>query len=122
MGNIKTKPITNFPPFIIERAISKHIRIGHINTKEGCGLKYYLNNEWNCHFTKLNNTMRIPEKNQIRFYFDDKSLLVISKNLNTNKLEYTYFKGKETIDSGEVIMNYKSMGFDTQFDLIMELK
>jgi hypothetical protein len=122
MGNIKTKPIHNFPPFIMERAISKHIRIGYINKKEGSGLKYYPINESICHFTKLNNTMHIPEKNQIRFYFDDKSLLVINKNLNTNKLEYKYTKENDTIDEGEVILNYKSMGFDTQFDSIMELK
>jgi hypothetical protein len=122
MGNIKTKPIYKHPPFIMERAISKKIRIGYINTKEGSGLKYYVNDEWNCHFTKLDNSMWIPEKNQIRFYFEDLSLLVINKNTQTNKLDFKYLKGENVLDSGEVIMNYKSMGFNTRFDSILELK
>jgi hypothetical protein len=41
--------------------------------------------------------MFIPEKNQIRFYFDDKRTLVI------NKLNFKYLKGNNTIDSREVI-------------------
>jgi hypothetical protein len=122
MGNIKTKPINMHPPFIMERAISKNIRIGHINSKEGSGLKFYPQNEWNCHYTKLENYMSIPEKNQIRFYFDDKTVLIINKNQDTDKLNFKYLKGDKKIDSGEVIMEYKTMGFNTPFDYISELK
>ena len=122
MGNIKTKPIIVHPPFIMERAISKRIRIGHINQKEGSGLKFYPENEWNCHFTKLENHMWIPEKNQVRFYFNDNSVLIINKNEETDKLNFKYLKGEKTIDSGEVIMQYKTMGFGTRFDNIAELK
>lgn len=102
--------------FTIDRTISNKIRIG-IN-KSGDGIKYFPNaDEHQCYYSRVQEHKRDADKVVYNYY--DGGVLEVKKN--NNQLFYNY-KRENVDDSGVFVLPYKTIGLNSKYDEIAELK
>ena len=114
--NLKSNLDTAY--FTIDRQLNNQIRIG-IHPKGKNGIKYFPNpDEDECYhsYLKASNI----DNNKATFYYEDDSVLEIIKK--DGKHTFTYNRNNQNVISDEFVLPYKTIGLQSEYDVIAKLQ